>query len=113
MGLVTDRKEFIAPRNEKERALADIWMQVLGLDKVSVMDNFFELGGDSLLSFRIANRASQYGLPLTPRMFFQHKTIAGLVKVAVEANGEAGKTTEPAIIRVSRNAHRSKLPEIN
>jgi amino acid adenylation domain-containing protein len=113
MGLVTDRKEFIAPRNEKERALADIWMQVLGLDKVSVMDNFFELGGDSLLSFRIANRASQYGLPLTPRMFFQHKTIAGLVKVAVEANGEAGKTTEPAIIRVSRNAHRSKLPEMN
>jgi len=42
-------------------------MQVLGLDKVSVLDNFFELGGDSLLSFRVANRGSQVGLPLTPR----------------------------------------------
>ena len=109
-GFVAGRKEFVAPRNEKEQALADIWMQVLGLDKVSVLDNFFELGGDSLLSFRVANRASQAGLPLKPRMFFQHNTIADLVKTAGQADGECAM---PAIGRVSRNAHRGRLTDIN
>ena len=74
---------------------------MLGLEKVGVLDNFFELGGDSLLSFRVANRASQIGMPLTPRMFFQHKTIAELVK-AVEGNGGgAAKPSAPAITAAS------------
>lgn len=103
-----DREEMVAPRNAKEEALAKIWMEVLGLDKVGVFDNFFELGGDSLLSFRVANRAGQVGLPLTPRMFFQHTTIAGLVSAA---EGSAVKVPQqPTISRVSREARRVKLP---
>ncbi|WP_296232327.1 amino acid adenylation domain-containing protein, partial [Pseudomonas sp. UBA4617] len=38
----------VAPRNAIERALADIWQQVLDVPSVGVEDNFFELGGDSL-----------------------------------------------------------------
>jgi len=107
IGAQADREKFVAPRNAKEETLARIWREVLGLDQVGVFDNFFELGGDSLLSFRVANRASQAGLALTPRMFFQHNTIAGLVNSAKEP-GE--KTSQPAISRVSRNAHRARLP---
>jgi amino acid adenylation domain-containing protein len=104
-------REFVGPRNEMEKKLADIWMQVLGLERVSVLDNFFELGGDSLLSFRVANRASNIGLPLTPRLFFQYRTIADLVK-AVENEGESAsvRASTSAITRASRDAHRRKLP---
>lgn len=106
-GPSANRKEFVGPRNAKEEALARIWMEVLGLDRVSVFDNFFELGGDSLLSFRVANRASLAGLSLTPRMFFQQNTIAGLAQIVSESGEKAPRAT---ISRVSRTAHRAKLP---
>jgi hypothetical protein len=84
---------------------------MLGLERVGVYDNFFELGGDSLLSFRIANRAIQAGIPLTPRLFFQHRTIADLVK-AIEgiSEGVVEEPKGPAITRVSREAHRRRVP---
>ena len=104
------RKEFLAPRNDREKTLADIWMQVLDLKKVSVLDNFFELGGDSLSSFRVANRASQAGLPLTPRMFFQHHTIADLVRAVSAADGAGTRPAAPSIARVPRDDRRRKLP---
>jgi len=47
--------EFAAPRSKVERAVADIWKQVLGLQQVSVHDNFFELGGHSLLAMQVVS----------------------------------------------------------
>jgi hypothetical protein len=107
-----ETREFIAPRNEREKLLAEIWAKMLGLERVGVYDNFFELGGDSLLSFRIANRAVQAGIPLTPRLLFQHRTIADLVR-AVEDEAEVGdveRAKEPSITRVPREGHRRRLP---
>jgi amino acid adenylation domain-containing protein len=43
-------EENVAPRDEVEQALADIWMRVMGLTEVSVRSNFFEIGGDSLMA---------------------------------------------------------------
>lgn len=102
---------FVAPRNEQEKLLAQIWQQVLGIPQVSVMDSFFDLGGDSHLIFRVANRASQQGLSLTPRMFFQHKTIANLVKAAESEGGRETKPAAPSITRASRDSLRRRLPE--
>ncbi|HEX2235927.1 MAG TPA: condensation domain-containing protein, partial [Actinomycetota bacterium] len=62
--------------------LAGIWCEVLGLERVGVHDNFFELGGDSILSIQIVARANAAGLGLTPRLLFQHQTVAGLAAVA-------------------------------
>ena len=44
---------YIAPRTETERALAAIWQEVLGVDRVGIHDNFFEMGGHSLLSIHL------------------------------------------------------------
>ncbi|HQA67127.1 MAG TPA: amino acid adenylation domain-containing protein [Aggregatilineales bacterium] len=74
--------EFVAARDEVERQLAEIWAEVLGLEKVGVHDNFFELGGDSILSIQVIARANQAGLRLSPRQLFQHPTVAGLASVA-------------------------------
>ncbi|HJT56493.1 MAG TPA: amino acid adenylation domain-containing protein [Ktedonobacteraceae bacterium] len=72
---------FVAPRTLEEKTLAEIWKEVLDLDRVGIHDNFFELGGDSIRSIQIVSRAGRAGLRLTPRLFFQHQTIAELASV--------------------------------
>jgi amino acid adenylation domain-containing protein len=73
---------FVAPRTPGESALAHIWCEVLGLDRVGVHENFFELGGDSILCIQILARAGEAGLGLTLHQVFQHQTIAGLAAQA-------------------------------
>ncbi len=75
-------RDYIAPRNETEAMLAQVWASVLGLERVGIHDNFFELGGDSILSIQIIARANQAGLRLTPKQIFQYQTIAELAAVA-------------------------------
>ena len=86
---------FVAPRTAVERLLADVWSQVLGIESPSVNDNYFNLGGDSITSIRIVARAQQAGLHLTPRLLFQHQTIAELAEIAAPVPVDA--TPAPAI----------------
>jgi acyl transferase domain-containing protein/thioesterase domain-containing protein len=44
---------YVAPRNQLEQTIADIWSQALGIEQLSIHDNFFDLGGDSLLVVQI------------------------------------------------------------
>jgi aryl carrier-like protein len=62
----------------QEVALADLWAEVLGLDRVGVDDDFFALGGDSIRLLKLCARARELGIALTPRDLFEHPTIAGL-----------------------------------
>ncbi|MYS53148.1 hypothetical protein GTW46_24285, partial [Streptomyces sp. SID6013] len=48
---------FVAPRNEVERRLAEVWCQVLGLERVGVHDDYLALGGDSILSIQVVAKA--------------------------------------------------------
>jgi thioesterase domain-containing protein/aryl carrier-like protein len=73
---------FVEPRAPVERALADIWSQVLRVEQVGVYDRFFELGGDSVLAMQVIARAKKAGLRLTVKQIFQHPTIAELALVA-------------------------------
>ncbi len=74
--------DFVAPRNATEETLADIWAQVIGLERVGINDNFFELGGDSILGIQITSKANQIGLTLTPDQLFNFPTIAQLAEIA-------------------------------
>ena len=59
---------FVAPRSKTERLLAELWQEIIGVERVSVHDNFFEMGGHSLLSMRlIARIAQETGLKVSPR----------------------------------------------
>lgn len=71
--------EFVEPASEEERALAEIWQQVLGVDRVGVNDNFFELGGDSIRSIQVLARAQEGGIRFSLPTLFKHPTIAGLL----------------------------------
>jgi aryl carrier-like protein len=73
---------FEAPCSSLEQQLASIWMEVLGIERVGIHDNFFELGGDSILSIQIVAKANRAGIQLTPKLLFQHQTIAFLAAAA-------------------------------
>ncbi|ACK73818.1 amino acid adenylation domain protein (plasmid) [Gloeothece citriformis PCC 7424] len=88
-------KTYQAPRTAIETTLAEIWSQVLGLERVGIEDNFFELGGDSILSLQITARANQAGLKISPKQLFEYPTIAGLASVAGTATS---KEAEQAIV---------------
>ncbi|WP_437755167.1 amino acid adenylation domain-containing protein [Sorangium sp. So ce1389] len=69
-------RPYVAPRTEAERILAEVWAEVLHRAQVGVEDNFFELGGDSIVTLQVIARAAQRGLRLTPKLLFEHPTVA-------------------------------------
>ncbi|WP_269321363.1 amino acid adenylation domain-containing protein [Rhodococcus sp. UNC363MFTsu5.1] len=77
-----DEHAYVAPRTPAEVALAAVFAEVLGVDRVSVEESFFALGGDSIMSIQLVTRAKAAGLWLTARQVFEHRTVAALATVA-------------------------------
>jgi len=77
-GLHSAQRPFTAPTTVEQKKLAEIWADVLMLDRVSITDSIFELGADSLLIFRIAARSQKEGLGVTAAQIFKHRTILAL-----------------------------------
>jgi acyl transferase domain-containing protein/acyl carrier protein len=76
------RQAYVAPRNDIERKLAELWQQTLHIDRVGIHDSFFELGGDSVLATQVLARARKsYGISISPREAFQSFTIEKLAEL--------------------------------
>jgi amino acid adenylation domain-containing protein len=69
---------FVASRTPVEKILAEIWREVLGVERIGVHDDFFALGGCSTHSLEVAVKANAAGLPLKPESVFLFGTIAEL-----------------------------------
>ncbi|MGV0714047.1 amino acid adenylation domain-containing protein [Mycolicibacterium sp. XJ662] len=82
---------YRAPADAVEQILADIYAQVLGLDRVGVDDSFFELGGDSILSMQVVARARAAGILCRPRDVFVEQTVARLAQTATIADDSVGE----------------------
>nr|CRL68842.1 linear gramicidin synthetase subunit D [Mycolicibacterium komanii] len=82
-----DGDRYRAPSDAVEEALANIYAQVLGLDRVGVDDSFFDLGGDSISSMQVVSRARTVGLVCRPRDVFVEQTVARLARVAKTTSG--------------------------
>ena len=89
-----DGDRYRAPVDAVEEILADIYAQVLGLERVGVDDSFFELGGDSILSMQVVARARAAGVRCRPRDVFVEQTVARLARVAGVVDGEGGPVDE-------------------
>ena len=72
------RDEYIAPENETEKILTQLWEQVLQVSRVGVTDNFFELGGDSIIGLQIIAKARDLGFYFTPQDLFNHPQVSDL-----------------------------------
>ncbi|QBR31719.1 MULTISPECIES: non-ribosomal peptide synthetase [Pseudomonas] len=101
------RREYEAPQGEVEIALAQIWAEVLQVERVGRHDHFFELGGHSLLAVILIERMRQLDLSSDVRVLFSQPTLAALAasvgsgrEIEVPANRIAADCTHitPAML---------------
>lgn len=89
-------RNYIAPSNEIEKAIANIWQEVIGFKQVGIYDDFFELGGHSLLAIQVTSRLREtfkLDLPLRT-LLFEAPTIAQLATVIGEQTAPTADTEE-------------------
>jgi acyl carrier protein len=80
---------FTAPKNSTEKTLADIWANVLCLDRVGIDDNFFDLGGHSLSATRVVARVIEsFQLNLPINVLFRSATVAEMAAVIGQKHRE-------------------------
>ncbi|UGT43524.1 amino acid adenylation domain-containing protein [Nocardia yamanashiensis] len=73
--------EYRAPRTPAELALAELFSQVLGRERIGIDDSFFALGGDSIMAIQLVSRARARGLYLSALQVFEHRTVAALGRI--------------------------------
>jgi amino acid adenylation domain-containing protein len=104
-----------APETATEKALVEIWEELLGHDSVGVDDDFFELGGHSLLATQVVSRVRErlsQELPL--RSIFECPSVAALAK-ALDASAPATDqpSAPPLLRRAGRAAYRIAASELD
>ncbi|CAM2140153.1 Surfactin synthase subunit 1 [Paraburkholderia tropica] len=88
---------YTAPRNEMEKAIAEIWQDVLNVEKAGVFDNFFETGGHSLKAMTLLTKIhKETGADIPLQYVFEHPTIAALAEAAECKEGRTFAAIEPA-----------------
>uniref|UniRef100_UPI00245660EF AMP-binding protein n=1 Tax=Nocardia carnea TaxID=37328 RepID=UPI00245660EF len=91
---VFEAREFRAPSTPAEQIVAEVFAEVLGVERVGVDDSFFALGGDSILSIQLVSRARTRGIAFTPREVFEHRTVAALAEIAQVGDAEEQRLAE-------------------
>ena len=98
---------FVKPETDAERLLAEVWQEVLEINRVGSNDNFFHLGGDSLRCIEVRARARKRGLDVPLQEIFRRQTLRALAAVAGRSP-DAPQPLAPFALIDSRD--RSSLP---
>jgi acyl transferase domain-containing protein len=90
---------YVAPSNEVEQRIVEVWQRLLGLEPVGIYDNFFDLGGNSLLGTQlVAQLRSIFQVEFPLRSLFEDPTVAGIASIIATAKeneqSEGGKLAE-------------------
>nr|WP_244123661.1 non-ribosomal peptide synthetase [Burkholderia gladioli] len=96
------RQAYEAPQGEIECALAEIWAELLGVERISRHDSFFALGGHSLLAVRLVGRIAALGTELPLAKLFASPTLAGLAALIADRLDQ-GAAALPLITPVPRD----------
>ncbi|WP_288888039.1 condensation domain-containing protein, partial [uncultured Eubacterium sp.] len=79
-------EEYVAPRNEEEKAVCEAFAEILSVNQVGVKDSFFELGGDSIKAIRIISKLRNIGYIATVKDVMNGKTVE---KIALDVKAKA------------------------
>jgi acyl carrier protein len=108
-GHLSCESTFVPPRTSTEKLLAEIWSEVLGLERVGIYDNFLELGGHSLLAIQVISRVREaLSLEVPLRSLFESLTIAEMSQAIEQFKQRETSVQPPAITSLSREARRMK-----
>jgi amino acid adenylation domain-containing protein len=77
-----DTEEFQPPQGEIEQKIAEIWKDLLGIQRIGRKDNFFQIGGHSLLAISLIERLRQQNLQIDIRTLFATPTLQRLAQSA-------------------------------
>lgn len=69
---------FAEPCNDVQKALVEVWQEVLGREQVSIHDDFFRLSGDSIKALQVVIRMQQRGYKCLARDLFDHSVLSEL-----------------------------------
>jgi amino acid adenylation domain-containing protein len=105
---LADGTGFVAPTTEAEAILAEVWAEVLRLDRVGIDDDFFQLGGDSIRGIIVRSRAEERGLTFSVQELFERPTLRGLAQIVRPAGEATSNAVEP--FSLLSDADRQKLP---
>jgi amino acid adenylation domain-containing protein len=98
---------YVAPRTPVEAKLAEMWSQLLGVERVGIHDNFFEVGGHSLLVTQaVARIRDLFEVELPIRLLFKVSTIAELAQAIEKVKARSEELRKPAVSAVSREVYR-------
>jgi acyl transferase domain-containing protein len=93
--------DFVPPANDLEAAIARLWGEVLGADRVGAQDDFFDLGGNSLVAVQlIAQVRAEFAVKVPMQTLFDGATVARMA-AAVEGLRAAGSAAAPEAPRAS------------
>jgi acyl transferase domain-containing protein len=94
----TLQTEYVAPRTDLEKAIAEVWQDLLGVDAVGVNDNFFELGGDSFLGIQLISKLkTQLGVKISAVTLYEGPRVSLLAEIV-----GASAASQPAAVDHSR-----------
>jgi amino acid adenylation domain-containing protein len=105
---------FVAPRTAIEEMLAEIFADILGLERTGIDDNFFELGGHSLLATRVVTRIRKvFNADLPLRGFFERPTVREIAEFLTANESRPGQMEEAiALLRKIESLSADDLEEL-
>lgn len=89
--------QYVAPRNQTERLLCEVWQSTLSIDKIGVEDNFFSIGGDSILSIQIISKLKALGYDVSVKKLFESQTISELAVRLQVYSAESSSYIQPFV----------------
>lgn len=99
--------DFVAPRDDFETRMQNVWQHVLGHKRIGVNDNFFELGGHSLIAVRLMQRIEkEFGKNILITKLLEAPTIASLTQLVRD---DAPRDLWPSIVPLQPSGSKDPL----
>ncbi|MFY2561289.1 amino acid adenylation domain-containing protein [Corallococcus terminator] len=98
---------YVAPRTPDEERLANIWREVLGVERVGVDDHFFALGGHSMKAVQALARIQEaWRVDVALRVLFEHPTLGAMAKHLETLRPSESRPAPPPLVARPRQARR-------
>jgi len=104
--------DFAEPETPGEMVLAEIWREVMDVERVGVDDNFFQLGGDSLRVLQVRSRARKMGYEFSVRQIFEAPTIRRLAPLMSRTAETSFGSSAEKFSLVSEDIRRALPPHV-